>query len=299
FARDVRHGRIETRALFQVSQQLRSTMGGQPERAVARRELVEVKDLSKSFERRRGIWRLGAPVSALRNVNFSVERGTTLALVGESGSGKSTLARCLALVERPTVGEFWFDGRNLLALRRSEAFPYRRRIQLVFQDTAGALSPYLTAIGTIEEPLLIAGRGDARARRVRALEAMDEVGLPAGCAERRPLELSGGQRQRVALARALVLQPEFLILDEALTGLDLSIQAQILNLLNRLQGDHALTYLYITHDLSLVSHIADDVAVLWRGEIVERLRPRELFSNPRHPHTQGLLASRLLLDPAS
>jgi ABC-type glutathione transport system ATPase component len=274
---------------------LGQTAGAEPKG----RPLVEVSNLSKSFERRRGLWYTGAPVPALRKADFSIGRGGTLALVGESGSGKSTLARCLALVEPPTTGQYWFDGKDLLTLRPAETLLYRRRIQLVFQDTAGALSPRLTAIESLEEPLLVAGGGSGPGLHERAREAMGEVGLPAACADRRPMELSGGQRQRLALARALVLNPEFLILDEALAGLDLSIQAQILNLLIRLQAELALTVLFITHDLSLVSRIADEVAVMWRGEIVERSTPLELFRHPRHPHTQELLRSLLLLDPAS
>jgi ABC-type oligopeptide transport system ATPase subunit len=232
-------------------------------------------------------------------MDLSIESGKTLALVGESGSGKSTLARCLALAERPNTGELWFDGTNLLTLPTSKIRPYRRRIQMVFQDTAGALNPHLSALQLIEEPLAVQGIGDARSRRERALKALDELGLLAQWAERLPLELSGGQRQRVALARALVLTPEFLILDEALAGLDLSIQAQILDLLIRFQMAHSLTYLFITHDLSLVSRLADEVAVMWRGEIVERSTPLEMFRRPRHPHTRKLVESQVMLDPAN
>jgi ABC-type glutathione transport system ATPase component len=271
--------------------------------AQARGPLVEVSNLSKSFERGRGLWRASAegPVLALRQATFAIGRGRTLALVGESGSGKSTLARCLALAEPPTTGEYRFDGKILPTLRQAELRPYRRRIQLMFQDTAGALSPHLTAIESVEEPLLVAGGRQLTgpARRERALEALEEVGLSSAHAHRRPLELSGGQRQRLALARALALKPEFLILDEALAGLDLSIQAQILNLLIRLQAALTLTYLFITHDLSLVSRIADEVAVMWRGEIVEHVAPLELFQHPRHPHTRELVKSLMMLDPAS
>lgn len=252
--------------------------------------------LAKSYKTRRGPWRRRAPVVALGGVNLAIERGRTLALVGESGSGKSTLARCLALVEMPTAGEVWFGGTNLLTLTPSEIRPYRRSIQMVFQDTAGALNPHLTALQLIEEPLLVQGIGDARTRRERALKAMDEMGLLARWAGRRPLELSGGQRQRLALARALVLESQFLILDEALAGLDLSIQAQIVNLLVGLQAAHSLTYLYITHDWGLVPHLADQIAVLWRGEIVEQATPRELMTEPRHAHTRALVESRRLLD---
>ncbi len=258
--------------------------------------LVEAVRLSKEYVRRRGFRRLGAPVRALREVNLAIPRGKTVALVGESGSGKSTLARCLALLEPPSSGEIRFDGKNVSTANAKELGAYRHRIQLVFQDAASALNPAFTLQEIVEEPLLVQGIGDAASRREVALAALEEVGLMRTWAMRRPLQLSGGQRQRLAPARALVLKPEFLILDEALSGLDLSVQAQIVNLLLELQAAHGLTYLYISHDLALATHLADQIAVLSSGEIIERGTAADVLRAPREEHTRALVASMLRLD---
>lgn len=211
-----------------------------------------------------------------------------MALVGESGSGKSTLARCLAGLEEPTGGQIWFDGKNLLTLRGEVFFRMRREIQLVFQDSATALNPRFSAEEIISEPLAIQGES-AKKRKQVATEWMERIGLPGAWLQRRPHEFSGGQRQRLAIARALVMQPRLLILDEALAGLDLSVQAQIVNLLQNLQAWNGLTYLYISHDLGLMGTIADEIAVLHDGQIVERQTTERLFAHPRHTVTQGLL----------
>ncbi len=253
--------------------------------------LVHIHGLSKHYVQRRWFSRDKFLVQAIDNVELTIPSGSTLALVGESGSGKSTLARCLARLEEPSSGEIWFDGRNLLALSAGELLPVRQQIQLIFQDPTAALNPRLSAAEVIAEPLVILGRGTKKERRQGALELMEQVGLAPQWADRLPLELSGGQRQRLAIARALVLQPKFLILDEALSGLDLSIQAQIVNLLLELQASHSLTYLYISHDLSLIGHLANEVVVMHQGKIVERARTSELFGNPQHPHTRALLAA--------
>lgn len=217
-------------------------------------------------------------VEALRGVNLEIKAGSAVALIGASGSGKSTLARCLACLEKPNSGEIWFAGTNLAGLSQRELAPFRRQIQLIFQEPDASLNPRFTALEIASEPLVIAGLGTKRERCERALALMDLVGLPAYLGNRLPSELSGGQRRRLAIARALTLEPRFLILDEALTGLDLSTRAQISNLLLKLQGLYSLTYLCISHDFGLVTHLADDVVVLDRGRIVSGGAP-ELVTN--------------------
>lgn len=253
--------------------------------------LMRVRGLSKEYLHRRWLSRKRAGVRALEGVDLEIRAGSTLALVGESGSGKSTLGTCLACLERPDSGQIWFEGRDLLTLPPGELFPLRRQIQMVFQDSANALNPRLSAAELIAEPLLIQREGTAGERRRRALEWMEEVGLSRKWSERRPMELSGGQRQRIAIARALSLCPKLLILDESLTGLDLSVQAQVVNLLLDLQQLHSLTYLFISHDLGLLGHVADEIAVLHRGRLVERGTATEIFTSARHPQTRALLAS--------
>jgi len=253
--------------------------------------LVRAQGLSKCYVQRRRFSRKVFVVSALDNLDLSIQAGRTLAVVGPSGSGKSTLGRCLARLEEPGSGEIWFGDKNLLTLTARELLPVREQIQLVFQGPAATFNPRFSAVQIVAEPLAIQGRGSRQDRRRRAQELMDQVGLPSVCRERPPLELSGGQRQRLAIARALTLEPKFLILDEALSGLDLSIQAQIVNLLLELQELYCLTYLFISHDLGMVAHIADEVAVMHRGRIVERAATLDLFSNARHPLTRALLTS--------
>lgn len=258
--------------------------------------LVRVLGLTKRYTRRGS--RRASPVQALAGIDLEVARGATLALVGQSGSGKSTLARCLARLEEPTSGEIWFDGVELASLRGRRLRPFRERIQLVLQDSAAALDPRLSAAEIVAEPLDIMGRGGRRARRRRARELMEMVGLPAAWGDRRPLELSGGQRQRLAIARALAVEPRLLILDEAFTGLDASIQAQIAGLLGEVRGRHGLTYLQISHDLALMSVLADEVAILFEGRVVERGTTARIFAEPRHPHTRALVAALAEPPPA-
>ncbi|MFY9532362.1 MAG: ATP-binding cassette domain-containing protein [Candidatus Acidiferrales bacterium] len=253
--------------------------------------LLEVRGLSHRYIRRRGLFGGLLEQGALENVDLIIPAGKTAAVVGPSGSGKSTLARCILRLENPCSGEVWFSGRNLLTLSDAEMTAVRRQMQIVFQDTASALNPRLRVSEIIEEPLLVHRIGTKRERGQRAIELMEQVGLSGQWAGRRPLELSGGQRQRVAIARALALEPKFLILDEAFSSLDLSVQAQLANLLLDLQVLHSLTYLLISHDLALVGHLADEVAVLHRGRVVEQGPVTELFTNPRHPETQALLAA--------
>ena len=226
---------------------------------------MRVRGLSKRYAQGHWFARKKYLIEALSGVEFSIRPRSTLAVVGESGAGKSTLARCLARLEEPSSGEIWYEGKSLLDLPSKDRLWVRRQIQLVFQDPTSALNPRLSAVEIVAEPLVIHGEGSKVDRRERALTAMEQT--------------------------ALVLGPKFLILDEALAGLDLSIQAQMVNLLLDIQATQALTYLYISHDLALVSNIADEVAVMREGTIIERCRTSELFNNPRHLYTQQLIAS--------
>jgi ABC-type glutathione transport system ATPase component len=249
--------------------------------------LLAVRTLCKRYVRRRD----RVAVEALRGVDLTLAAGAALALVGQSGSGKSTLARCVARLEEPSSGEVWFEGVNLLALEGRALRPFRERLQLVLQDSAAALDPRLTAAEIVAEPLDVVGRGGRRQRRQQALDLMETVGVPASAGSRRPRELSGGQRQRLALARALALRPRLLILDEAFAGLDASVQAQVAVLLEDLRARHGLTYLYVSHDLALVAALADEVAILFEGRVVEQGPAGRVFSDPRHPHTRALVSA--------
>ncbi len=251
--------------------------------------LVSVGNLSKTYVQRRAFSGTKFTVEALRQINLDIRRATTLALVGESGAGKSTLARCLALLESPTAGEIRFDGADMLALGRKQRFALRRRVQLVFQDPASALNPGMTAAEIIEEPLLIQRESTKSERKRRALEALEQVGLPSASAQKRPLDFSGGQRQRLAIARALVLRPEVLIFDEALSNLDLATRDSIVNLLETLQAERELTVVHVLHDLRLAFELASDVAVMLDGQIVDKGTAERLFSCSEHPYTRSLL----------
>jgi ABC-type glutathione transport system ATPase component len=237
--------------------------------AEASTTLLEVKDLRKQYIQRRSLSRTKFFVDALQGVSLKIRRGTTVAVIGESGSGKSTLARCLSLLEAPDRGEIIFDGRDLLRLSARERFAIRRRIQLIFQDPTTALNPRLTTAELIAEPLAIQRIGTKEERRAKVRELMERVGLLAKWEGKRPLEFSGGQRQRIAIARALVLGPSLLVLDEALSSLDLANRRSILALLADLQSSCGLTYLHISHDLRLVSDLADEIVVMEAGKIVE------------------------------
>jgi len=226
-------------------------------------------------------------VRALNDVTLSVRAGSTLALIGESGSGKSTLARCLTCLEQPDSGEVWFAGKNVAALTHRERIAFQRQVQIVFQEPAASLNPRLNALAIVSEPLLIAGESKKQ-RHERALYLMHLVGLPDDSPKRLPSEFSGGQRRRLAIARALTLEPSILILDESLSGLDPSIQAQISNLLTGLQETYHLTYICISHDLDLVAHLADEIAVLHQGQIV-KLVPAPIDLADLHDEFMGRL----------
>lgn len=253
--------------------------------------LLEVRNLAKSYVRHGG-WRgPGSRVPAAGEINFTLQAGTTLGLAGSSGCGKSTVARCVTRIERPDKGEIIFQGRDLAHLSFRELRPFRPAIQMVFQDAATAMNPRFSAEEIIAEPLLIQGIGSGEERAARARQAMQEVGLPAEWAARAAHEFSGGQRQRLTVARALVLKPKLLILDEPLTGLDASTRAQIANLLLQLQVAHGLAYLFISHDLSLLGHVADRIAVMAEGRLVEEGPARQIMASPQHAETRKLLAA--------
>jgi ABC-type glutathione transport system ATPase component len=253
--------------------------------------LLQVRDLTKTYTQQRFFSRKRREIPALRGVSLSIHRGRTLALVGESGSGKSTLARCVARLEDPTTGKVWFGDADLTALNSAQLKPLRCRIQLLLQDSAAAINPYFQAWEAVAEPLRIQQRGTTGQAKAKSLEMMQQVGLQETLAERYPHELSGGERQRLAIARALVLDPEFLVLDEPFVGLDVSVQAQIANLLLALQSERSLTYLLIAHDLALVSSLSDEIAVIHSGIIIENALSSEILQAPRQSYTAQLVAA--------
>src|SRR5580658_650436 len=238
-------------------------------------------------------------LAALDGVSLSIAPKTTVALVGESGSGKSTLALCIACLERPTSGNIWFEGIDVAALDENQQRLLRPQIQLVFQDPASSLNPRWTALDIVSEPFLVQRHFTKPDRAVRALQLLDRVAIPRKMAARRAGELSGGQRQRLAIARALALEPKLIILDEALSALDCSVQAQISNLLCELQSSLGLTYLFITHDFAMAAHVADEIAVMDHGRIVESGPAEKILRSPGHHATRSLLAatSRLVESP--
>ncbi len=262
--------------------------------------LVVVEDLVKEFPATRGLWGFGRPrgtVRAVDHVSFRIAPGQTLGLVGESGCGKSTVARTVLRLLEPDSGRVVVDGADVLALRPAELRALRRRMQIVFQDPYGSLNPRMTVRQTLVEPLVIHGLASGRGRQARVAALLEEVGLDRQLADSYPHELSGGQRQRVGIARALSVQPKFLVLDEPVSALDVSVQAQVLNLLSDLQQRHHLTYLFIAHDLAVVKYSADHVAVMYLGKIVEQAPAPVLYKAPRHPYTKSLLSAVPIPDP--
>jgi oligopeptide transport system ATP-binding protein len=259
--------------------------------------LVEVSHLVKHFTRDRGLFRAGTVVKAVDDVSFRLEEGETFGLVGESGSGKTTTGRCMLRLVEATSGEIRFRGEDLLAATRSRLRQMRRDMQIVFQDPYSSLNPRMRARQIVEEPLVIHHLGDRAARRERVADLFGLVGLNREHLERYPHEFSGGQRQRIGLARALALNPSFLVLDEPVSALDVSVQAQVINLLMDLQDQLRLTYLFIAHDLRLVEHICSSVAVMYLGRIVEMGPAASLFRAARHPYTRALLSAVPVTDP--
>jgi oligopeptide/dipeptide ABC transporter ATP-binding protein len=241
--------------------------------------------------------RTAAVVRAVDGVSFAIPRGETFALVGESGCGKTTVGRAVLRLVEPTAGSVRFDGRDLLALPRRELRRQRREMQLVFQDPYSSLNPRLTVGEIVGEAMEVHGIARGREREDRVAALLERVGLAAAYRSRYPHEFSGGQRQRIGIARALALQPSFIVCDEAVSALDVSIQAQILNLLRDLQEELSLTYLFISHDLNVVEHIADRVGVMYLGRLVENAPADELFADPKHPYTRALLSANPVPDP--
>ena len=261
--------------------------------------LLEVRHLVMEFGRNRGLFRSGPPVRVVDDVSFEIQQGETFGLVGESGSGKTTTARCILRLLEPTSGAVLFRGLNLLALSRHQMRVARRDMQIVFQDPDSSLNPRMRVGRIVEEPLLVHRVGSQAERRARVQELFAMVGLDSLQVDRYPHEFSGGQRQRVGLARALALNPSFVVADEPVSALDVSIQAQIITLLMELQQKLGLTYLFIAHDLRLVRHVCARTAVMYRGRIVETAPTWRLFDAPAHPYTRALLAAMPVLDPAS
>jgi oligopeptide/dipeptide ABC transporter ATP-binding protein len=262
--------------------------------------LLEIRNLSKEFSVGTGsiFRRRSQTIKAVQDVSFSIRSGETLGLVGESGSGKTTLGRCLIRLHEPTSGKVLLDGTNLLNLRRSDLQRARRRMQIIFQDPYSSLDPRMNAGNIVGEGLLIHNLTNTKSEfRDRVAELFELVGLSPSMMNRFPHEFSGGQRQRIGIARALAVEPDFIVCDEPVSALDVSIQAQILNLLEELQSRLNLAYLFIAHDLSVVRHISDRIAVMYLGRIVEIAEGDELYRNPRHPYTRALISGIPIPDP--
>jgi len=272
--------------------------------------LLEVRHLVKEFGRKGGLLRKGGVVRAVNDVSFTIDEGETFGLVGESGSGKTTTGRCILRLIEPTSGEVRFKGEDVLAFSRSRMRAARREMQIVFQDPYSSLNPRMRVGKIVEEPLIIHGIGNKAERQARVVELFQLVGLDPEQFSRYPHQFSGGQRQRIGLARALALNPSLVIADEPVSALDVSVQAQVVNLLMDLQQRLKLTYLFIAHDLRLVQHICNRVAVMYLGRIVEMGPTERLFAAPAHPYTRALLSAipipdpkaakqRILLDPTT
>jgi ABC-type oligopeptide transport system ATPase subunit len=259
--------------------------------------LLEVRGLVKHFARSQGLFAAPSVVKAVDDVSFSIGEGEMFGLVGESGSGKSTTGRCILRLIEPSAGQVLFRGENVLEFSRSRMRAARRDMQIVFQDPYSSLNPRMRVGDIVEEPLVIHKLGTKGERRARVEELFELVGLERAHLTRYPHEFSGGQRQRIGIARAIALSPALVIADEAVSALDVSIQAQVVNLLLELQQRLKLTYLFIAHDLRLVEHICTRVAVMYLGKIVEMGETRAIFANPTHPYTKALLSAIPVLDP--
>lgn len=252
--------------------------------------LLDIRNVTRRFALRQGLFQPPTWLTAVDDVSVTVPRGRSLGVVGESGSGKSTLARLIMALDRPDAGTISIDGQDVNALSRADLRKARRQFQMVFQDPRASLDPRMTVERIVGEPLSVAEPDLPRSdKRARIAEALTAVGLGETALQRYPHEFSGGQRQRIAIARALVTRPALVVADEAVSALDVSVQAQVLNLMRDLQAEFGITYMLISHDLAVVHHLCDDVAVLWQGRIVEQGPPERLFTAAEHPYTRALL----------
>jgi oligopeptide/dipeptide ABC transporter ATP-binding protein len=261
-------------------------------------ELLKVLDLKKYFPVRGGLFRrVVAHVKAVDGVSFDLRKGRTLGLVGESGCGKSTLGRAVLRLHEPTSGEIWLNGTNLMDLDAHDLKAERRQMQIIFQDPYASLSPRRTVAQTIQEPLDVHRIGSRRERQKQVEELLDVVGLRKQVLSRYPHEFSGGQRQRIGIARALALNPEFIVADEPVSALDVSVQSQVLNLIARLQREHGISFLFISHDLAVIQHVSDAVGVMYLGKLVEFASAKDLYRAPSHPYTRALMSAIPVPDP--
>jgi oligopeptide transport system ATP-binding protein len=261
-------------------------------------DLLVVRDLKKYFPIRRGVFqRKVGDVKAVDGISFTIKRGETMGLVGESGCGKSTTGKAILMLDRPTAGEVHLEGEDLTQLKGEQLRLMRRRMQIIFQDPFASLNPRMTVGEIVGEPLEVHGAAKGKEKEARVRELLKLVGLNPHFVSRYPHEFSGGQRQRIGIARALALNPTFVVCDEPIAALDVSIQAQVVNLLEELQDRFSLTYLFIAHDLSMVRHISDRVAVMYLGRIVEIADWQLIYEDPKHPYTQALLSAIPIPDP--
>lgn len=264
----------------------------------SRQPLLEVKDLTMHFPVKEGVFmRTGKYNRAVDGVSFSIAPGETLGLVGESGCGKSTLGRCITRLYQPTDGQILFQGQDITRMPARTLKPIRRDIQMIFQDPMESLNSRHTVGDILEEPLIVQAIGDGASRRKRVADLLDLVGLPARSVTRYPFEFSGGQRQRIGIARSIALNPKLIICDEPVSALDVSIQSQILNLLIDLQQELKLSYLFIAHDLAVVKHISDRIAIMYLGKIVETGPGESVYRHPQHPYTKSLISAIPVPDP--
>ncbi len=269
-----------------------------PVKSDAVQPLLDVKDLKVHFPIHGGVLsRQVAAVKAVDGISLHINPGETLGLVGESGCGKSTLGKCVVRLNKPTAGSIRFKGQDISHMKQSKLRPLRRDFQMVFQDPAESLNSRMSIAQIVSEPLSVQGIGTRATRRETVEKLLDRVGLPKSAADRFPFEFSGGQRQRIGIARALALNPELIILDEPVSALDVSVQSQVLNLLLELQEEFNLAYLFIAHDLAVVKHISDRVAVMYLGKIVELADAETIYRNPRHAYTKSLLSAIPVADP--